>query len=243
MVNFYGAFKAEIWTAVFIMTPIVCLVHYLCFGPKKSEPGNSGFVRRFGTAERFFHWITMLVFLVVMTTGVQQVLGGPGKHHIGPFHGNLGFALVILFLIDLFFWVKDALFKEYDLVWLKSMGGYLSRGKAHLPAGRFNAGQKMYFWLILLTLIALLVSALLMEQGGHGPHSPAFRLGFWWSVHGLLGCLATVMLIGHAYLSIMANPQTARVLWDGTVCRRYAEEHHSRWEKTEDKKCRQLPNI
>jgi cytochrome b subunit of formate dehydrogenase len=83
--------------------------------PQEERTGNSGFVRRFGTAERLFHWVTLVVFLVVMMTGVQQVLGGPGKHHIGPFHGNLGFALLILFLIDMFFWVKDALFKDYDL--------------------------------------------------------------------------------------------------------------------------------
>lgn len=106
-----------------------------------------------------------------------------------------------------------------------------------LPAGRFNAGQKMYFWLMLLSLIALVVSFAFMEQGGHGPHSPASRLGFWWSIHGLSGCFTTVMVIGHAYLSIVANPQTARVLWDGTVCRRYALEHHSRWKGTEDKIC------
>lgn len=117
------------------------------------------------------------------------------------------------------------------------MGGYLSRNKTHLPAGRFNAGQKMYFWLMLLSIMALVVSFVLMEHGGHGPHSPAFRLGFWWSIHGLAGCVATVIVIGHAYLSMVANPQTARVLWDGTVCRRYALEHHSRWEGTENKKC------
>lgn len=231
MVDLYAANKAGVWTAVILLTPTICLIHYLCFVPKKGESKDRGFVQRFSPAERFIHWATMIVFLVIIITGIMQVLGGPGQHHIGPFHGNLSTVLLILFLIDLFFWAKDALFKDYDLLWLKSMGGYLSRSKVHLPAGRFNAGQKVYFWLMLVSLIALVVSAVIMEQGGHGPHSPAVRQSFWWSIHGLLGCIATISVIGHAYLSILANPQTARVLWDGTVCRRYAEEHHSRWKK------------
>lgn len=236
MIGFYASHKTEAWTAIILLTLIICLVHYLCFGPKKSESDDSLFVRRFGTAERIFHWATMIVFLIVMITGMMQVFGGPDQQHVGPFHGHLGAVLLILLLIDLVIWSKDALFKDYDLMWFKSAGGYLSRSKSHLPAGRFNAGQKMYFWLMLLSIIALVVSWVLMEQGGHGPHSPAVRQSFWWSVHGLVGCFSAAMVIGHAYISIMANPQTARVLWDGTVCRRYAEEHHSRWEGTEENK-------
>jgi len=231
MTYFYAAHKAEVWTAVILLTLIFCIIHYLCFGPKKSESKNSGFVRRFGIVEQISHWATMIVFIVMVITGIVQVLGGPDQHHVGPFHGHLSAVLLILFLIDLTFWSRNALFKDYDLLWLKSMGGYLSRYKVLLPAGRFNAGQKMYFWLMQLSLLALVVSAVLMEHGGHGPHTPAFRQGFWWSIHGLMGCVATAMVIGHAYLSIVANPQTARVLWDGTICRRYAEEHHSCWEE------------
>ncbi len=37
MVYFYATHKAEVWAAVILLTPIFCLVHYLCFGPKKSE--------------------------------------------------------------------------------------------------------------------------------------------------------------------------------------------------------------
>lgn len=235
MISFYAIHKAEVWIAVIPFTLIFCVVHYLCFGPKRSESKNSGFVRRFGTAERIFHWATMITFLLMIITGMMQVLE-EDQHHIGPFHGHLGAFLFILFLIDLIFWSRDALFKTYDLLWLKSMGGYLSRSKVYLPAGRFNAGQKIYFWLMLLSLIALVVSFVFMEHGGHGPHSPAVRQSFWWSVHGLLGCFTTVIIIGHAYLSIVTNPQTARVLWDGTVCRCYAEEHHSHWEGMEENK-------
>lgn len=235
MIYFYAVHKEAFWTAVIILTPIACLIHYLYFGPRRSEPHNSGFVLRFGIAERLLHWATMIVFLLAMTTGIQQILGGNGQHHIGPFHGHLGALLLILFLIEMAFWSRDALFKSYDLLWLKSVGGYLSRNNPHLPAGRFNAGQKVYFWLIVFSISVLVVSFVLMEQGGHGPHSPADRLGFWWSIHGLAGCLATATVIGHAYLSVLANPQTARVLWDGTVCRSYAREHHSRWTGSEER--------
>ena len=233
MLNMYAAHKAEVWFAVIILAMALCLLHYLLFGPRRTTEipqKESGLVRRFNTRERFFHWATMLVFLVVMVSGIGQVLGGTSSHHLGPLHGNLGVVLLIIFVINIITWFKDSLFRNYDWIWLKSMGGYVSRNNVHLPAGRFNAGQKIYYWLILGSFIALLVSAILMEQNGHGPHTLATRQSMMWSIHGLVGCFATTMVIGHAYLSILANPQTAKVLWNGFVSRSYAEEHHSRWE-------------
>lgn len=45
-----------------------------------------------------------------------------------------------------------------------------------------------------------------------------------------IGCISAALVIGHAYLSVLANPESARILWDGRVSRRYAEEHHPEWE-------------
>jgi len=95
-----------------------------------------------------------------------------------------------------------------------------------LPAGRFNAGQKAYYWALFIVIIGLLVSAIIME---HGSHSPAGRMELFWCVHGLLGCVATMMVIGHGYLSLFANPDTTRVLWSGWVSKAYIDEYHSLW--------------
>lgn len=230
MLDIYAYHKAEVWITVIILAVLFCMFHYLIFGPCRIENGSkmkNDYVQRFKLRERISHGVTMLLFLIVAFTGILQVLGRVSSH-TGPHHGFLGFTLVIVFIINFVNWSRDSLFKGYDIIWLKSMGGYLSKNHVQLPAGRFNAGQKIYFWLIWLSLIALLVTAILMEIG-HDPHTLVIRQTLIWSIHGLIGCFATTIVIGHAYLSTLANPQTMRVLWFGNIPRSYAEEYHSKW--------------
>lgn len=232
MLNGYALHKELVWVLAIVLPILFCLIHYLFFGPHSTEKQkNDSFdlVKRFNTREKIFHWLGLVVFLIMAFTGAAQIFGEEGTSDVGPFHGNLGILLVIVAFLLLISWVKYTLFKGYDKRWLLSMGGYLSKESTPLPAGRFNAGQKIYFWLITTSIIALGVTAVLMEQGGRGPHSLIETQSFYWSLHGLIGCFALAMVIGHAYLSLFANPQTARVLRDGKVSREYVKKHHSKW--------------
>lgn len=235
MLNWYAFHKELVWVLAFVLPVLFCLVHYMLVGPhrtEKSENSTFDLVRRFNGREKFFHWLGLVVFLVMAVTGAAQIFGDEGPSTVGPFHGNLGVLLVIIAIVFIVIWRRYAVFRGYDWRWLDSMGGYLSRESTSLPAGRFNAGQKIYFWLITIVIIALMVTAILMEQGGRGPHSVIDRLAIYWSLHGLIGCFGTAMVIGHAYLSLIANPQTARVLWDGKVSKEYVKKYHSKWDFT-----------
>lgn len=230
MLNWYAHHKELVWVLAIVVPVLFCLLHYRLIGPHRtSETVPYDNVVRFTGWERILHWISLVLFLIMIITGMAQVFGGQGPHMIGPIHGNLGRLLTLVGVLILIAWSRSTVFKNYDIVWMRSMGGYLSRSSVSLPAGRFNAGQKMYFWLMIFSIAFLVISAILMEQGGHGPHTLADRQSAYWSIHGLVGCIATAMVIGHAYLSLLANPQTARVLWDGRVSREYAEEYHSKW--------------
>jgi len=44
-------------------------------------------------------------------------------------------------------WRRDNLFQTADLTWLRAGGVFIGAG--HLPAHRFNAGQKALFWIVL----------------------------------------------------------------------------------------------
>lgn len=229
VIDFYAAHKMLMWIAAISLPLAGCLLFYKNFGPytvsgKGIGPGT--LVRRFGIWEWISHWLMLLGFLTLAATGFMQVVPGTALDHLGPFHGWLGFIFFLIALITLLGWVPDALFKQYDWPWLLKMGGYLSHNPKPLAAGRFNAGQKVYYWSLLLVLIGLLVSAVGME---HGSHSLADGKELFWCVHGLLGGLATIMVIGHGFLSLLVNPDTARVLWDGRVSKAYTDKHHSFW--------------
>jgi len=229
VIHFYAAHKTIVWIAAFILPLAGCLLYYMTFGSHAvSVKGvdQGALIRRFGIREWISHWLMLLGFLTLAVTGFMQVVPGTARDHLGPFHGWLGFIFFLIALITFFGWVRDASFKQYDWPWLQKMGGYLCRDPKPLAAGRFNAGQKIYYWSLLLVLISLLVSAVIME---HGSHSQAGRMGLFWCMHGLLGCLATIMVIGHGFLSLFVNPDTARVLLDGRVSKAYTDKHHSLW--------------
>jgi formate dehydrogenase subunit gamma len=229
MIEFYAAHKLLVWLLAFLVPVAGCLTYHLCFGPHKVSVNQAvpvAFVTRFGVREWISHWLMLLGFLTLAVTGFMQVVPGTALHPLGPFHGWLGFIFFLISLITLLGWIPDTLFRRYDWQWIQRMGGYLSHNPKPLPAGRFNAGQKIYYWLLLAVLIGLLVSAIIME---HGSHSPEGRKELFWCIHGLLGCLATIMVIGHGYLSIFANPDTARLLWSRKVSKAYTDEYHSLW--------------
>jgi len=229
MIEFYASHKLLVWMTAILLSVAGCLFYYMTFGAhtvanKKISTGT--LVRRFGMREWISHWLMLLGFLILAATGFMQVVPGAKLSHLGPFHGWIGFIFFLIALITLLGWIPDALFKRYDWPWLLKMGGYFSHDSESLAAGRFNAGQKIYYWSILLVMIGLLVSAIVME---HGSHSMAGRKELFWCIHGLLGCLATIMAIGHGFLSLFVNPDTARVLLDGRVSKAYIDKHHSLW--------------
>ncbi|MGE5416889.1 MAG: cytochrome b/b6 domain-containing protein [Acidobacteriota bacterium] len=228
MIDFYAANKLLVWSLAIILPVAGCLLHYFCFGPHTVSVNQAApvtLIRRFRIWELIGHWLILLSFMVLAVTGLMQVIPNV-EHSIGPFHGWLGFIFFLVAMGTLLVWIPDALFRSVDWLWMRVMGGYLSRNSQPIPAGRFNAGQKVFYWLIMVVLIGLLVSAIIMEQGSHSPEG---RKELFWCIHGLLGCLATSMVMGHVYLSLFANPDTAQVLWSGRVSRAYIDKYHALW--------------
>ncbi|MGE5403425.1 MAG: cytochrome b/b6 domain-containing protein [Candidatus Saccharibacteria bacterium] len=229
MIDFYAVHKLLVWSAAIVLPVAGCLLHYFCFGPHTVSVNQTApvtLVRRFGILEWISHWFILISFMVLAVTGIMQLVQSI-QHPVGPFHGWLGFGFFLVSVVTLLVWIPDALFRSVDWQWMRVMGGYLSRNPQPLPSGRFNAGQKIYYWLIMVVLIGLLVSAIIMEQGSHTLEG---RKELFWCIHGLLGCLATSMVIGHGYLSLFANPDTARVLWNGRVSKAYIDKYHALWE-------------
>ncbi|MGE5380787.1 MAG: formate dehydrogenase subunit gamma [Methylocystaceae bacterium] len=212
---------------------LICVLHYRFFQAKACKPNadSGGLVKRFTRGENFQHWLRLILFITVAITGSIMVMAKPVHSPIGAWHGWIGFILVIISVINLINWRRDVFFHKPDLVWLKSLGGYLAETDKILPAGRFNAGQKVFFWLILIDIIALMITAIYMEQLGHHTETARqiARETMAWGLHSFLGLLGIMMVIGHAYLSLFINPETARVMWDGYVNEQYTRQHHPLW--------------
>ena len=94
------------------------------------------------------------------------------------------------------------------------------------PAGKYNAGQKMFFWFQGLLAVVFVVSGVPLwfpESFGAGLLQ-WMRLAHYFATLG-----GGLLLIVHVYLGTIAYPGTARAMIDGTVTERWARHHHPGW--------------
>ncbi|MBM4031024.1 MAG: hypothetical protein FJ291_04480 [Planctomycetes bacterium] len=203
------------------------LLHYVAFGPKRYERKlPAELIQRFGIVERLTHLALLGSFVLLAATGllisagVERVFGEFG-HGVARLHGRASWLLIAGGLLAILLWARDMLFSKLDVVWLKALGGYLGY-KGHVPAGRFNAGQKLFFWFILLIVACLATTGLMMryDLGGEGWSTLAYTL------HDACAWLMIICVMAHAYLGTIANPGTLASVFNGKVERTWLEHHH-----------------
>ena len=97
-------------------------------------------------------------------------------------------------------WIKDMLPALYDIKWMIIMGGYLSKEKKPVPAGKFNAGQKMWFWLATLGGAVMAVTGYFLYS--FPENIDALRLSA--IIHSFLGAAMVAMFLVHVYMSMAA---------------------------------------
>src|SRR6202049_4228830 len=161
--------------AIVIVGTIVLLgLAYLIIGRIRIAAGRSGQkILRFKAFERFSHWLTAVSFVVLGLTGLNITFGkilllpvvGPDafsdiSEAAKYVHNFISFSFIVgLVLITVIFF-RDNLFEKVDLEWLKQGGGFIKN--KHAPAGRFNLGGKLVYWLSIAGGIAFSVSGLLL---------------------------------------------------------------------------------
>jgi formate dehydrogenase subunit gamma len=138
----------------------------------------------------------------------------------------LPFMLAVLTMAVL--WLRQNLPSKVDWEWLKQGGGFLSDEGPNPPARRFNAGQKLIFWAVMLGGGLLILS-------GIGLMLPFFlwldiQAMQWLQIgHAALGLLMIAVIIGHIYIGTVGMEGAFDAMWSGEVDRHWAEEHHSLW--------------
>ncbi len=108
------------------------------------------------------------------------------------------------------------------------MGGYLNKKETHVSAGRFNAGQKVFYWFnTIFSLVIIVTGYILMFPGQFS--IPAL---LWANnIHGLSSVILIAAVLGHAYLGSFANPGTIGIIWHGKVAKEWVKVHHPNWQK------------
>lgn len=211
-----------------VATVVAVLGHRVIFGAVKMGDGErKRTVRRFSLWERFMHVVTVLGFLALAVTGFAEVVQGePLEGWLWVIHMAVAPLFILGLAAVLLTWAKDGRFASYDWQWVKVLGGYLRFG-GHPPAGRFNAGQKAYFWAAALLGLSALVSGLGCVFPVFGPLGQEIL----YQVHRWTALVFVLSAIVHLYLGTLANPGTFLAVILGRVSPAWAETHHPVWWK------------
>ena len=115
-------------------------------------------------------------------------------------------------------------FGGHDRVWLRAALRRDARPSSR-PAGKFNAGQKVYAGWIAGAVLVMLGTGLLMWFTHLAPLVWRTSATF---VHDWLALTIGIVLAGHIGMAL-ARPEARRGLRTGSVSREWAEREHPHW--------------
>jgi formate dehydrogenase subunit gamma len=222
---------------------VLLVVFYLTRGMVRLESGRSGRVLvRFSGFERLVHWMTATCFIILAITGLNITFGKPLLLPlIGPeaftdwsqwakyAHNYLSFPFTLGVFLIFLMWIAWNIPNRVDAKWLKEGGGIV--GHRRPPAGRFNAGQKLIYWIVVLGGGAVAVSGYLLMFPFYGTNIADMQVAQ--IVHGVVAVLFVAAMLAHIYIGTIGMEGAFEAMWDGTVDVNWAKEHHSLWAEKE----------
>ncbi|MFF0396238.1 cytochrome b/b6 domain-containing protein [Streptomyces sp. NPDC005248] len=197
-------------------------------------------MRRFSGAERWVHRTTAWLMLVCVATAaclyVPQFAELVGRRHlVVTVHQWSGLLIPVPLLAGL---VSRALradlsrlnrFGPHDRVWLRAVR-HRDHRPGSRPAGKFNAGQKLYAAWIAGAVLVMTGTGVLMWFTGLAPLM--WRTGATF-VHDWLALAIGIVLAGHMAMAL-ADPEARRGMRTGSVERQWARTEHPLWGESAD---------
>ncbi|SAL00829.1 formate dehydrogenase, cytochrome b556 (FDO) subunit [Caballeronia arationis] len=205
--------------------------------PELRDVEGNRLIIRYTPNERSNHWITAITFVLLALSGLAMfhpamswlyfVLGGGQWTRI--LHPFLGVVMFLSFLILMLrFWHHNYLDKS-DMQWMKQMNDVLANREDKLPEiGRYNAGQKLLFFVMVACLFLLLASGIVIWRRYFSFYFPIGIIRLASVVHAVAAFVLIVGIIVHIYAAIWVKGSVG-AMTRGTVTYGWARKHHPRW--------------
>ncbi|MBY6160838.1 formate dehydrogenase subunit gamma [Mameliella alba] len=230
------------------------------------EPMTGRTVTRFQAIERFAHWLLAGSFVLLGLSGLLVLFGrfvilptlGPEVNSqlliASKFiHNNLAWPFMLGLTMVFVMWVWHNIPDRTDITWFKQAGGII--GKNHPPAKKFNGGQKIIFWSVILLGVSISLSglsllfpfelplfaktfAILNDTGlpqwiGFGvlptDLAPQEEMQLAQAWHAIVAFLFMAIIIAHIYIGSIGMEGAFDAMGSGEVDEAWAHQHHSIW--------------
>jgi formate dehydrogenase subunit gamma len=262
------------------MIGIVVLVaaFFLLRGRIRIEHGWAGrTMTRFSDLERFGHWLLAVSFIILALTGLNilygryvllALIGAEAFSFISIWgkwlHNYVAFAFMVGLALTFVVWIRHNFLHWRDIVWLAKGGGMFMKG-SHPPAWKFNAGQKILFWIVMLGGLSLSLSGIALlfpfqtalfaktfaavnalgSYVGLAPNlptqlTPLQEMQYATSWHSIVALALIVVIVGHIYIGTLGMQGAFSAMGSGQVDVNWAKEHHSLWAEREIEKMEEV---
>ena len=224
-------------------------------------------ILRFSSIERFAHWLLAGSFIILAITGLASLFGRvaliPLLGHdsfaliaaAGKWaHNNMSWAFMLGLVLVTVFWIAHNIPNKHDLKWLAVGGGLFKKG-VHPPAKKFNAGQKLIFWAVIVLGVSISVSGLSLLFPFQMPMFAATfhklnalglpqlfgmadlpatltlhqEMQFSQIWHSIVAFVFIAIIIAHIYLGSIGMEGAFDAMGSGEVDVQWAKEHHGLW--------------
>ncbi|WP_462379441.1 formate dehydrogenase subunit gamma [Pseudomonas sp. Marseille-QA0892] len=194
-------------------------------------------ILRYNANERTNHWIVSILFVLAGLSGLALFHpalfwlsnlfgGGTWTRILHPFIG-VGMFLMFLWLV-IRFW-RNNLFIKNDRLWLKNIGKVMKNEEEGVPPiGKYNPGQKLLFWSLIVSMLLLAVTGVVMWRAyfSHFFGIDLIRLASL--VHAFAAFVLVTSIIVHIYAAIWIKGSFGAMM-SGWVSRAWAKKHHELW--------------
>jgi formate dehydrogenase subunit gamma len=192
---------------------------------------------RYTAGTRINHWIVAISFVLLALSGLALFHpaffwltnlfgGGPWTRILHPFIGCV--MVVAFFLFGVKYW-RDNYLERRDWIWLRNIKDVVNKREDNLPeVGRYNGGQKLFFFAIVVCLIALLPSGVVIWREYFSLYFPIEVIRFGALMHAFFAFVLICAIIVHIYAAIWVKG-SIRAMTRGRVSPGWAWKHHRAW--------------
>lgn len=236
---------ATIAGTLLLVFPMLIFGFYRAVGAAK-EAGGGRRIQRFTGWERLVHWATAITFLILAVSGLIILFGKklllPWMGHEVFFwfallskyvHNFVGPLFILCSILMFFTFLQRNVFRRWDWQWIKKGGGLIRH--EHIPAGFFNAGEKIWFWGgvtllgLLMSVTGLMMNFPYFKSIGSSFGLTRYLLQLADYLHLAGATLYILASMGHIYIGTWGTPGAYHAMRHGEVDEGWARAHHEIW--------------